>query len=44
MPVLLVTGYADFPASQKNALPRLSKPYQQAQLKAEIDRLLESKQ
>ena len=43
MPVLLVTGYADLPAAQKAILPRLSKPYQQAQLRAEINRLLESK-
>jgi len=43
MPVLLVTGYADLPAAQKTILPRLSKPYQQAQLRAEINRLLESK-
>ncbi|MBV9112051.1 MAG: response regulator [Hyphomicrobiales bacterium] len=43
MPVLLVSGYADLPAAQKALLPRLSKPYQQSQLKAEIDRLLESK-
>ena len=44
MPVLLVTGYADLPASQRTVLPRLSKPYRQSQLKAEIDRLLESEQ
>ena len=43
MPVLLVTGYADLPASQRSVLPRLSKPYRQSQLKAEIERLLESK-
>ncbi|MBV9559239.1 MAG: response regulator, partial [Bradyrhizobium sp.] len=43
MPALLVTGYADLPAAQRAFLPRLSKPYQQAQLKAEIDRLLEDK-
>ena len=39
MPVLLVTGYADLPIGQSN-LRRLSKPYHQAQLQAEIDRLL----
>ncbi|MBV8185328.1 MAG: response regulator, partial [Hyphomicrobiales bacterium] len=43
MPVLLVTGYADLPASQRSVLPRLSKPYRQSQLRAEIERLLESK-
>ena len=41
MPVLLATGYADIPAGQMSNLPRLAKPYQQAQLRAEIDRLLE---
>ena len=41
MPVLLVTGYADLPTAQKSNLRRLSKPYHQAQLQAEIDRLLE---
>jgi CheY-like chemotaxis protein len=40
MPVLLATGYADLPTAQKSNLPRLSKPYYQAQLQAEIDRLL----
>ena len=41
MPILLVTGYADLPTARTN-LPRLSKPYLQAQLQAEIDRLLET--
>jgi PAS domain S-box-containing protein len=40
LPVLLATGYTDLPAGQKSDLPRLSKPYMQAQLKAEIDKLL----
>jgi len=40
MPVLLATGYADLPTAQKSNLRRLSKPYHQAQLQAEIDRLL----
>jgi CheY-like chemotaxis protein len=40
MPVLLVTGYADLPTAQKSNLRRLSKPYHQAQLQAETDRLL----
>ena len=40
MPVLLATGYADLPAAQKSNLRRLAKPYHQAQLQAEIDRLL----
>ena len=38
--VLLATGYADLPNHEKTDLPRLSKPYRQAQLQAEIDRLL----
>jgi PAS domain S-box-containing protein len=42
MPILLATGYADLPTAQQSNLPRLSKPYHQAQLQAEIDRLLEA--
>ena len=42
MPVLLATGYTDLPTAHKSNLPRLSKPYLQAQLQAEIDRLLET--
>ncbi len=40
MPVLLATGYADLPTGQMSNLPRLSKPYHQAQLHAQIDQLL----
>lgn len=40
MPILLATGYADLPHGQKSDLPRLSKPYLQAQLEAEVNRLL----
>jgi CheY-like chemotaxis protein len=40
LPILLVTGYADLPACQQARLPRLSKPYQQAQLQAAIEELL----
>jgi signal transduction histidine kinase len=40
MPVLLATGYGDIPAGQGSTLPSLSKPYRQAQLQAEIERLL----
>jgi signal transduction histidine kinase/CheY-like chemotaxis protein len=39
--VLLATGYADLPASKLANLPRLSKPYHQAQLQAEIEKLLD---
>jgi hypothetical protein len=38
--VLLATGYADLPNQEETDLPRLSKPYQQAQLQAEINKLL----
>jgi PAS domain S-box-containing protein len=40
LPVLLTTGYTDLPAGKLVNLPRLSKPYQQAQLQAEIEKLL----
>ena len=40
LPVLLVTGFADLPPSTFHELPRLSKPYQQAQLQAAIAALL----
>jgi CheY-like chemotaxis protein len=41
LPVLLATGYADLPAGKLANLPRLSKPYRQEQLQAEIEKLLE---
>jgi CheY-like chemotaxis protein len=41
LPVLLATGYTDLPASKLANLPRLSKPYQQSQLQAEIEKLLD---
>jgi len=41
LPVLLATGYTDLPASKLANLPRLAKPYQQAQLQAEIEKLLD---
>jgi CheY-like chemotaxis protein len=40
LPVLLATGYADLPESSHVDLPRLAKPYQQAQLATQIARLL----
>ena len=40
LPILLVTGYADLPASKLSRWPRLAKPFQQAQLQAAIDVLL----
>jgi CheY-like chemotaxis protein len=42
--VLLATGYADLPDKKTTDLPRLSKPYHQAQLQAEINRLLADQQ
>ena len=42
LPVLLATGYTDLPTSKLANLPRLSKPYQQAQLQAEIEKLLDT--
>jgi len=42
LPVLLATGYTDLPAGKMANLPRLSKPYQQAQLQAEIEKLLDA--
>ncbi len=40
LPVLLATGYADLPDSAGADLPRLTKPYGQTQLAAELARLL----
>ena len=40
LPILLATGYADLPAGHSLKIPRLSKPYLQAQLREHVDRLL----
>jgi PAS domain S-box-containing protein len=40
MPILLATGYAEIPKGSNLDLPRLGKPYSQAQLAREISRLL----
>lgn len=40
LPVLLATGYADLPSSAATDFPRLTKPYQQNELAAQIARLL----
>jgi PAS domain S-box-containing protein len=40
LPILLVSGYTDLPSSQLAHWPRLSKPYQQAQLQAAIDSIV----
>jgi PAS domain S-box-containing protein len=41
LPVLLATGYADLSIGAKINLPLLSKPYRQAELQAQIERLLQ---
>jgi len=40
LPILLATGYADLTEGSGADLPRLAKPYHQAQLRQEIERLL----
>ena len=40
LPALLVTGYAELPASSPIALPRLIKPYREAELAACVAQLL----
>ena len=40
LPILLTTGYAELPGGVGIPLPRLNKPYQQAQLAAELAKLL----
>lgn len=40
LPILLATGYAELPEGHDHGYPRLSKPYQQDQLAAEISRIL----
>lgn len=39
LPIIVATGYADFPPDAGIELPRIGKPYQQEQLAAEIDKL-----
>ena len=43
LPILLATGYADLPSGTTTDLPRLAKPYQQADLATQIARLLVSR-
>ncbi|MFY0735996.1 MULTISPECIES: ATP-binding protein [Aurantimonas] len=40
LPMLLATGFAEMPSGSEIELPRLGKPYTQAQLAAEIGKLL----
>lgn len=42
LPVILASGYGDVPGGKTTDLPRLPKPYLQAQLREHIDRLLQS--
>lgn len=42
--ILLATGYAEAANDAPTALPRLSKPYQQAQLQQEINKLLHQRE
>lgn len=43
LPILLATGYAELPKGTSLDLPRLGKPYQQAQLAAEVGRMLRAR-
>jgi CheY-like chemotaxis protein len=43
LPVLLATGYAELPDGSDGEFARLSKPYQQEQLAAEIGRALQGR-
>ncbi|WP_165585659.1 response regulator [Roseococcus sp. SYP-B2431] len=40
LPVLIATGYSELPEGGGAGVPRLNKPYQQAQLRAAIEKLL----
>ena len=40
LPILLTTGYAELPGELKVDLPRLTKPYGQRQMAAELAKLL----
>ena len=40
LPVLLATGYAELPEGTQLDLPRLAKPYDQGQLRDQLDQLL----
>jgi CheY-like chemotaxis protein len=40
LPILLATGYADLPNGTSTDLPRLAKPYHQADLAQQLSRLL----
>lgn len=40
LPILLATGYADLPTGEEVDLPRLPKPYQQAELASQLELIL----
>ena len=40
LPILLATGYADLPSGTTTDLPRLAKPYRQADLANQVAQLL----
>src|SRR6185503_11209146 len=40
LPILLVSGFADLPQDPQVDVPRLAKPYRQAELAAEMERIL----
>jgi signal transduction histidine kinase len=40
LPIILATGYADLPPGEELGVPRLAKPYTQAQLATEVARLV----
>jgi hypothetical protein len=40
LPVILATGYAELPNGEDPGLPRLSKPYLQDELAAQIARVM----
>lgn len=40
LPVLIATGYSELPGNMDRDVPRLGKPYQQEQLRMEIEKLL----
>ncbi|MGV8855151.1 MAG: response regulator [Devosia sp.] len=41
LPIVLATGYSELPSGTQTDLPRLSKPYQQADLAAQLQQLLD---
>ena len=43
LPVLVASGYAELPDEQSSDLPRLSKPYRQDELAAQIAKLLDTR-